>query len=399
MLRIMTWNIERFGVNKFMTSWWDTTAQRQTYIVSTIQTAHPDVLVVIEVQTNAVAGFGGLLSDTSGGPAVQALLWHLRAAFPADNWSAVPPLILTPLGGYSEAVAVLYKATRLKFEGPLMWNGAAAVPLVPGGGVAYVGLWAGSLPNRPSVLGISEDALAGKYAFFDGATRLAFPGGNARSLWMTRFLDQTTNRTITLFALHFPPQLPSARAAFGQLARVAEITAPLPADEDRVIVGDFNINSNAPAQANVFAHLTGGPAVLPGVPVSPIVYTLQFPAQTTSLKHIWEASTTGPAPFYNYAGSSAGGVPLGLDNAFVARGAGAPGAANNQLVVNRVLGTPAPPAPAVYAVDMATDIPTIIANLPPGGARARRFRTLVNFGHVGGSPGASDHMAIVLELP
>jgi hypothetical protein len=400
-LTIMQWNIQRFGINKLMNSWWDLTGRRGQYLYSTMTLpATPDIIVIIEVQTNAAAAFGGLISDTSGAPAVMAILYQLRQDFPADNWAVVPPVILTPNGGYSEGIAVLYKSAILSFWGPMMWNGVTGVAAVQNGvGAAdYPGLWADALPNRISTNGrnITENQLAGQCAFFDPNGRVEFPAGNARSIWLTVFHDAASNRLLSLFSLHFPPQADNARAAFGQLTSVAELNQALVPAEDRVVLGDFNINALSAFQANVFQHLTGGPAVLPLIPVSPIVFQQLF-AEGGSLKTIWDASTNNGANYYGYGGTTLAGALLGLDNIFVARQGGAP--APDGMVANRVVGTPAPPAPAVYTVDMVEDIPAIINNLPPGAPRSQRFRTLVNYGHIGGAPGASDHMPQLVHLP
>jgi hypothetical protein len=50
-------------------------------------------------------------------------------------------------------------------------------------------------------------------------------------------------------------------------------------------------------------------------------------------------------------------------------------------------------------MDMVSSIPAIIFGLPPGGARKKRLNTLVNYGHIGGGRGSSDHMPVVIDLP
>ncbi|MCC6368242.1 MAG: hypothetical protein IT165_32350 [Bryobacterales bacterium] len=404
-LRIMSWNIERFGINKFLNNTWDTTGARQLHVTNNIAYANPDILVIQEVQTNAHGGFGGLISDTSGGPALMALLTYLQnaPAHAADNWFCVPPLIISQGGGYSEGIGVLFKGARFTFQGPWKWTGANAVDLNNiTAQAAYGGLWAGALPNNDSGVAdplggpnFTEDELAGQYVFDDAlGAQINFPNGTSRSLWHTQFLDNNTGRTLGIFAVHFPPKAYQARLATARLASVQEVGAALGATEDRVILGDFNVNFNNAAQVNAFQHLTGGPAALAAEPVCPIVYALQFAAalgQATSLKSVKQSSTTGAANFYNYVQQDSAGNFLGLDNILVARG-GAVLAAGNPTVVNRVLG--APPQ-----LDMAQSVPNMILNIAPGGPRAKRFRTLVNYGHIGGKIGASDHMAIYSILP
>jgi hypothetical protein len=386
MLRIMTWNIQSFGVNKFLPKKpWDMGGLRGKYIIRTIKFAHPDVLVVVEVRTSQV-GFGALCAGPAGPAGVQTLLVELEGLFPKEKWSVVPPLIVSPAAGYAECVAVFYNAKRLQFTGPLMWNGKKSVKPVAGGGAPYAPPWNAALPARmtPLPLGVKENRLAGQHEFFNGAVRWNFPGPASRSLWLTRFTDLMTNRQLSLFALHFPPKPHRARGAFRRLAKVNEVTAALLPEEDRVIVGDFNINSKSPHQAKVFQRLTGGPGVALG-PVGPYA---QLFGQATALKRVFEAFPK------RYLDTDPTGIPRGIDNAFVARGGALP--ANNQVVVNRVVGTPGPPIK--YPRSMADSIAEILL-LPPGAPQTQRFRTLVNFGHIGGAPGASDHMPIVFELP
>lgn len=395
MVRIMAWNIERFGVNKLLNNAWDVAGMRREFIMSTIEQGNPDVFIIVEVQTNGVGGFGGLISDTSGAPGTQSILWQLRQDHPADNWCCVPPLIISMVPGYSEGVSVLFKANVLEFWGPKMWNGAASVAPVIGGGVAYDGAWAGALPNTPGPPGFNQDQMAGQCAFYDGGQIFRFPNGNSRSIWLTKFFNPATNRFLQIFTVHFPPQPPRARQALNQLARVHEVNGVLAA-EDRVILGDFNINSLDPAQADIFQLLTGGPAPAGTGPVCNIVYQ-QMLNEPTSLKSARTGSTTGPADYFNYGKRSNAGRLLGLDNIFVARAGGAP-AANGALVVNRVIGTPVIP-PATYSMDMVNSIPQINVGLAPGGPRAAHFRNLFNYGHIGGGRGTSDHMAVVVDLP
>jgi hypothetical protein len=308
-------------------------------------------------------------------------------------------LIISPGGGYSEGIAVFFKSTNLNFWGPWMWNGVTGAPLALGMQQSYAATaWAGTLPGTPSTRPgpYNQDTLAGKYRFFDAMGNVInFPNATSRSVWMTQFQVLATGRGLSLFSVHFPPKVAQSRQAFGQLARVPEITSALVA-EDRVVLGDFNINALNGWEAGVFQHLTGGPGPLGGVPVSPIVYTQQF-ATPTSIKSVKQASTTGAPNFYSYVKQSNAGALMAIDNMFVARAGGAAGPAGNAQVANRVVGTP--PGGGLYNMDMVTSIPAIIFGLPPGGARKRRLNTLVNYGHIGGGRGSSDHMPVVIDLP
>lgn len=395
MIRVMAWNIERFGVNKLMTNAWDLTAQRGQFIAQSVVNVNPDVFIIIEVQTNAHNAFGGVISDTSGAPGVMAILMHLQAVQAGAGWSVVPPLVISPAGGYSEGIAVFYKSAVFNFWGPNMWNGLTSEPLQIGQSVAYTGLWAGALPNRASGIPgpFQENTLAGKFAFWNGNVLINFPNANARAPWYTLFNEIATGRLLKLFAVHFPPKAYLASQAFQQFANVGEVTGIMTPTEDRIVLGDFNLNALNPAQTGSFATLTGGP-----VPVNYPQYVQMItgasPNPATMLKSVTQASTTGAAPYYNYSKQDSAGNQQSLDNAFVVRGGAA--AAPLAVVGNSVVGTL-----PMFPIDLAAGntIPNIIANVHAGGARAKRFRTLVNFGHIGAKRGASDHMPIVVDLP
>jgi hypothetical protein len=406
MVRIMAWNIQRFGRSKMINSAWDHESLRRRHILDTLRIAHPDVFVVIEVQTNWAAGFGGLISFTSGGPGLALLSQALRATFVADDWRLVPPAIISPAPGYSEGIAVFFKSSVLTFEGPMAWTGAAIAKYAPGMQTsAYAVPWMGALPARPSQLGPNQNHLAGQYRFDDAAgNRLGFPNPNARSLWRTRFYNATTARYLSIFAVHLPPRAAQARAAVGQLAQVSEIaTPPAPGEiEDRVILGDFNINVNAPWEAEAFRHLTGGPAAagMGAAPVCGIHYRQMFGAPAmTNVRSVLQASiNSGGPPYYGYAALNSQQRINGLDNAFVARSQPAV-TATNATVVNRVVGTPAAGGAPQYPPEMTNKIADIILAIQSGGGRKKHFNTLINYGHIGGGRGTSDHLGIVFDLP
>ncbi len=401
-MRIMSWNIERFGFNKLAPNWWDKTAARRGHIRKIIGEAQPDVLVVQEVQTSPAEGFGGLISDPSGGIGVRVLRLILRNLFPAAEWCVVPPAILTPQGGYSEGIAVFFKAQVLQFRGPMAWTAAGIRPNGPGVvPIPYGGLWGPVLPATPSGLGVNQNCLAGQFAFFkpppNGHLIWNFPNENSRTPWLTRFFNPGTGRHLTLISVHFPPDPHDAATALTNLAQVTEVGVALAPNEDRVILGDFNINVNQPMQVGAFEHLTNG------APVCTIPYQEQFgPGSVTTVLPVFTAKSNPPPPYYEYVKDD----EPGLDNAFVAREAPA-AAVNNQAVVNTIVGVPLgapppppppPPPPATFQVDMFEDIPAINVR-PKGAGRYARFNTLINYGHIGGRRGASDHLPIVFDLP
>jgi hypothetical protein len=402
MIRLLIWNIERFGDTKLNTNWWDTTGSRNWFIMNTISAINPDLIAVIEVQTGAGPGFGGLING-AGDVGSRTLLTQLRFSNMAAGWQLVPPLIISPAGGYSEGIAVYFKNTVFNFWGPNMINGAGSmgVPIAAGAGNYAGGHFANALPagasTNPAATGAwgtyNQNQLAGRHAFNNVAGPVWFPNALMRSIWMTqfRYVAAAGARVLSLFVVHFPPKVLPARQAFAQLANVNEISGPLGVGglpEDRVVCGDFNINALVPAQANAFQHLTGGPAVIGAAPVSAIVYAQQIPgASATSIKSVMSSSTTGAPVYYNYVKRSSAGQNLCIDNIFTVRQGGVAAPLNN-LVNNRVI---APP--------MAISIPNIILGLPAGGARARRFRNIANYGMIGGSRGASDHMSVSIDVP
>ena len=405
MLKIMYWNIERFGYNKLFANKWDKNATRKDHILDTMKKARPDVLVVLEVQTTWT-GFGDLIAGMSGPVGIRRIWNILQQQFAVDEWSLVPPAILTPNGGYSEGIGVLFKANRLSFEGPMIWTGAEGIQDPAGGGVPalYPGLWENTLPEAASHTppGTEQRMLAGRYEFLDAAAaRIRFGGPNARSIWQTRFFDNQANRYLDLYALHFPPQPYWAKQALGDLARVQTLVQPPAAAEDRVIIGDFNINVNS-ASGDLFGQFTNEEPQVPGAPLCPVQYQLAFDAVpnlaaaqvtlSTNVRRVLGADTTGAHPLYGYTARNAAGFPKALDNALIARGGGVANA-NNQMVPNRVIGSPGFPR------DMAQSIPEINAGIAVIPARKRSFNNIRNFGHIGGGRGASDHLPIIFELP
>jgi endonuclease/exonuclease/phosphatase family metal-dependent hydrolase len=398
MLKIMSWNIERLGLNKLLTNNWDKTGMREDHILETIELVDPDVLVLQEVQTTWT-GFGDLITGLSGPLAVMHVQNWLQENFEEEEWSLVPPAILTPNGGYSEGIGVLFKANRLSFEGPMIWTGAEGIQDPAGGGVPalYPGLWENTLPEAASHTPpeTEQRMLAGRYEFLDGeGNRLQFGGPNTRSIWQTRFYDPTAARYLDLYSLHFPPQPNRAKAALGDLARIPHFVAAPAAAEDRVIVGDYNLNANSES-GEWFGQFTNEEEQVPGAPLVTVQYQLVFEEEpatlSTNVRRVLGGETNGVAPLYGYTARNTAGVPKALDNALVVRG-GVAALANNQYVANRIFGP-------VLAIDMVNSIPEINAGIGNAAGQKKRFNTLVNFGHIGGRRGASDHLGIVFELP
>src|SRR5947209_2395525 len=53
-IRLMAWNIQRFGINKMNNTVFDQFGARGEFIVDTVTEVNPDILVVIEVCTGKI---------------------------------------------------------------------------------------------------------------------------------------------------------------------------------------------------------------------------------------------------------------------------------------------------------------------------------------------------------
>jgi hypothetical protein len=392
-INIMMWNIQQFGVNKFLFNLFDPGQARQTHIMNTIRTSNPDILIVIEVKTATGGGSGSLVSDTSGGPACLALLYALRDWQPANNWCLVPPLILGT-DGNREAIAVFFNSQKFSFLGPYQYDANFSQPIGSQAAQNYPPPWDNTLPPgaAPNIPGYNQNQLAGKFEFASAAApavALNFPNPWNRDPFLTTFLDHTTNpaRTIKLFSFHAPSTAPDRYTAFARLAAIQEIGAPLVANELRVIAGDFNVNRLNPGQAPIYQHLMGGPVAVMGEMVCPINYNIAYNERTV-LSAVPYADTTGVAPYYNYS-AVLGGYGACLDNFLIAPFA-TPAAFH---VVNRVVGLPMGVTSA-----LTNQIGTAAVGPPATLFSAGVFRNITNFGKIGGMLGASDHMSCIIQL-
>jgi hypothetical protein len=188
--------------------------------------------------------------------------------------------------------------------------------------------------------------------------------------------------------VHLPAHAAAAREATAALADITTVRAALNANEVRVILGDFNVNSRDPAQEDIFDQLTNN--VQRDANYNTTNLYFEWFSRRTMLRYVKQADVTGAAPYYGYTSTYAG-LPLGLDNILTAYGAGA-GAAANPRVINRVYNTPP------WTVALATTIPTILGLGVTAALRRSIFRSIFDFGKIGGKIGASDHMAIMIDL-
>jgi hypothetical protein len=369
----------------------DDAEDRVDVVIGVIHAVQPDIISIVEVLP--AAEIEGTPVDNA---ATKSLLKSLRSRLGRD-FRLVPPIV-TGTGGRREGVAVYYDSAKLRFLGPWGWSGAGTVALNPAPApapvlAAYAAPWSDrvqALPNKTFSAGwraaapwlpagCNENTLSGKWNFnpLFGPPRL-FPGVGNRRPWLTVFGDNTVapgNRIIKLFSLHGPPQLkkpPGAstaakqlaataqpRGAIAKLATLAEVADPIPANEVRCIVGDFNISAfDTASDARSYALLRNAGYVQhlnPGrygppfpAPAPPIPYT--WPSQgyyathTTGEGNPWVSVGAGPSlrgyPGFGYVSSygAPGDWYDAIDNVFT-RDGGA-GAVQNFTVVNPVLGSP-----------------------------------------------------------
>jgi hypothetical protein len=428
-IRLMVWNIERFGINKLGINQFDTNASRAAYINATIAEADPDILVVIEVQTAAVYGVGTLISDTSGGPGVIQLWNALPGGTIVNNagpWAVVPPLAtnvpVSPQGNnaYSEGVGIFFRTDKLDFAGPYKWTGVGShqgsQPVADTAAAqTYPAPWDVCLPAGNPLGGpaLPQNRLSGQALFHDQngkVIRFGFKPTQAkrkrttsketedifkRNPWHTTFVENAgtlAGRSINIWSVHFPPGRLAAAAATIALTESPDIVAPLANNETRVICGDFNVDIFD--RSDPFSQLTLANAFSDRGTPTDLFDTHCF--ESTMMASVNNASITrGQSPDYRYM------VNKGLDNILTAYGANA-GAPANFLVANRVIGTPPqdviPPPPARFTVDLQSDIAAILATPLTNPGKNLIFQRLDNYGKIGGKLGASDHAPLVIDL-
>lgn len=435
-IRIMMWNVENFSISKRNNNTWDRNQLRWNHILDTIRQVNPDIFVLIEVGSGGVAA--GAIATGGAAAGVLRLFDDLNSPPPPPVFSVVPPIV-SGKGGKREGIAIFFKHANLRFTGPWVWNGtASSPPRLRTGTVTrspYNGNWAAALPNTHN-----QNEMAGQWMFSDTPTasdpRAAatnyFPSEGNRSLFLTDFLDTsvTPNRRISLFAIHSPPQPNLAVKIPGVLAEVREVKSAPGANEVKVILGDFNINVRNHAQRVSFndlsetffppgkraradhpryiIHNINTPTVLKGVSGKSRITGMTYKHTARIAASIHDQAL--PPPYYDYIGTDIfnGGEMLALDNILTRHGQTAGNAANFH-VVNRVYQNPAqfPYPPDLGLMNngaVAATIPLIRARYRIGSANQDTssansfFRNYGRFGKIGAARGASDHMALVIDV-
>lgn len=426
-LRIMAWNIENFGKRKI-----DPVngppPPSFAYIVESIDLVAPAILVVVEGKSGNIPGLGYMRNaghivsrNSASELATLALFQELRNR--DRNWCVVPPRIHGASAGTMEGIAVFFKGNLVHFRGPqrvftdvhngsrrqssseFCHNAVAAPHTEP-----YDAPWDNALPATPpaggQIGGLNQNQLAGK-ANFDNRnprpgedrTVLRFPEVVSRAPLLTVFHELTTPpRTITVFALHLPPDSTKAEQAVQNLMRITEVRAPLLTNEVRVILGDFNINlwnyqqAPGPAQPLKMKSLEKAKLVQDGGNDTGFKMINTF--DPTMLKPTLEASPAGIPPYLDYIKlSKHQGRPVALDYIFAAYGINAqPLVPPTGYVVDRVVGTPMRDTNKSIHTALSG---TIDAMKKDGDKNFAMFRTLHNYGKI---RDASDHMAVYADL-
>lgn len=362
MTKILVWNIENFGINKFNNPFLarrgagiggltqhQASKWREQILAQVLFTTDPDILVVVEVSSGDSTP-NSLATVTGGMEGCRYVLQLLRntAFFAAGGWRLVPPLRIGQ-GGKAESVGVFYRgqstvggaAVHRYFTGPNWWTGgingqsvaantAFRFPYPTGvfGGpdiqamLVPLGTAPRNIPNGAQFNGgIPEDQVAARTQF-----HLVNPNGSAdgfldfgafREPYMVTFTETdgagTVQRDLTLFAVHSPAVTGNQSVFITYLANTHEIVAANGGSETRIICGDFNLNLLAPDgnDANEYAQLVNqNYAVLlepAGAPPAPLgAYPGYFATHikrrprrlTQASRFLWSDANTETASLY-----------------------------------------------------------------------------------------------------
>ncbi|NIF06604.1 hypothetical protein F3J23_14235 [Chryseobacterium sp. Tr-659] len=454
MVRILYWNIEKFGINKInepkaKRKWDDTltipppqAGYRREVIRTTLIQNTPDIFVVVETSTGT--GTPGTLVTTGGETGSLFLLKQLRTWFPAPNdWRLVPPLRLGQ-GNVQEGISVFYNHARVQFTGPWGWQGDAnpsdSVATIGAGNLVNYGInWKNALPlgtapagNNPINPGIPYRRLAGQWQFRGPvvggvAPVLGFPNVYNRTPFLTTFWDPASTRTIKLLAFHASPKKQQSADGTNQLSYIQEMTTSLVANEVGVIVGDFNVDIfNTNFEPIAYGRLVTNPPLGVGYTrqINPTPNVWPDKAYVCTMIRSYDNAKpwqTNGYPGYEYV------IPKtfsSVDNILTRYGGGtAVGPSTNITIVNRITGTPynldappiagAPPGSLVYDSAMALNVGMPAAGLPsalplpPAGPTGHggfdrgdigALTTFVGWDNYRRVRSTSDHMGLIVDV-
>jgi hypothetical protein len=472
MTRVLFWNLDKFkettindpspvmppgsSITRAAMS-----VDRRTLMYDTLLAADPDIIVIVEVAAGKNKA-GRLANDTGGVSGGVYLLDYLRNSAPpalrTSQWRLVPPLWIAGKNDTGlETVLVLFRGERdlggsvtlrRYFTGPDVWSGGPKGSPRPSGspGAAYGnGFGPASIdvdamlvpPVVPAVPprtipiaakyngDVAENTVCARFVYtLDPValppTRVNF--GTATPPLMASFFedDGTTQRNLSLFAVHAPSQDPDP--FIQALGTTPDIIGPLGANETRVVGGDFNQN----LLTNTFDLTTGyqpltnaGYSILltpsGGAPADTSAYKGYFGTQIRSVntadlstlaskQFLWSASAAPQDrayyPGYNYFAT----VYYSLDNILVhpAR----MGHDYRTTVMNYVVGAPydrvanPPGNPPEGSVPFATGIH--VPGWPQAPYAAPYVEadalTLVNWDNYGRMHSLSDHLPVFADV-
>lgn len=259
MTRIMYWNVNNFGNERFFCAQYrkakrrklnqggmsdiDAASTRLDCLCDNIIQNLPDILVIVEVTTGTDGLPEGEVIDERSS---YDLMMEIRQRTGNNNWYLVPPLV-SGTHGRAEGIAVFYNSAHLIFTGPWRWPGgygpAGSAADIPDNQMRFYNqpyTWRqnpdanpgpgnlpnpadpdNSLPNRtiPNDSAINpgrfEYQVAGQWNYYTGGNplnaQLNFPADGNRRPFLTTFYDTSvavngsTHREIRLMSFHASP--------------------------------------------------------------------------------------------------------------------------------------------------------------------------------------------------
>lgn len=383
-MRLLVWNILTFTKKRIFDQDLDPSAENpesfnypaanRELLLDNILDGKPDIFIIIEVRSSQ--GKLGSLAGGGGADGVVYLLELLREQVD-ENWCVVPPLRLVPQGittTHTEAIAVFFRKDILDFRGPYVWPGGNGVAIPNGNAVAtgpYPQPWNNALPDK--------NHYAGQFKFLqtqeeeNNPKEILFIEDTHRRPFLTRFVElNEPQRTITILTSHTKPK--ASKAATARLLRIQEIQWKNQKDNEVVIIaGDLNCD----IRGNTVEKSIFGLFAMEEPP-----FTVHFTEDmgATMLKRVYDAT---PEDYKK---------DEGLDNIITRYGSDRirPDD-NNPIIVNNVEGSVDHPA------HMTKELEEIL-KINFTEERNRQFRAIHNYGHIGPSPGISDHMAVSLDI-
>lgn len=388
-----TWNLSRMLNDSSL--WW------------TIETAKPDIFVVIEVMTT-----NGPLGTLIEGAGQQGLLSVLRDLRRRDSdWCLIPAPRLNFSATYTEGIGVFYRSSRLNFTGPYVWPANPQQVTIdglqysikrgipPGHGQLdlYPSPWDNCLPSE-------SNYRAGQCTFFDASGNMIdFPQQEHRKPFLTTFVEKHDyRRTINLASVHLPPPTQLMSAVSG-LKKVVEVLPGFDNDQDSpnsvtVVTGDFNLDRND----NNAVQGIAGMFPDPNAAISIYPDDWLFEAGRCSTYKLWGKKATS-AKSDDYLGNSL------YDNALIRYGGDGTFAPDHRGFVGDIVSGGRDFANTDEAGFPEMPITAQVAHFPlapgtPAATKGKVWRYPQNYGHIGVTsgiapyPGLSDHRPFYFEI-